>query len=219
MSPNAKIRTNVSSITHIPAPFLDAHKFKTFDPGSNAVANTDAGGALGDNAKSSKRFLGQSTPEFFTSSGGNQSEEGSDERKLFAALTDAKIFTSTVAMHLDSTWRKKLFRQLDSLHDIEEWEEGEEAVRLDSFKTFLRSYLAISPKKNPGFALTREGLLIATWTEGQDRLTLEFGADDAVRWSLSCELDGSKERVAGDTWAKRLEAVLAAYQPDRWFKR
>ena len=35
--------------------------------------------------------------------------------QLFNALAQVKIFTSQVAMHLDTEWRHKLFRQLELL--------------------------------------------------------------------------------------------------------
>src|SRR5271169_5166963 len=64
------------------------------------------------------------------------------EARLFDALAAVKILTAQVAMHLDGEWRRKLFGQLDSLHDPEEWESGDEPVNQSSFATFFKAILS-----------------------------------------------------------------------------
>ena len=119
--------------------------------------------------------------------------------QLFDALAQVKIFTSQVAMHLDTEWRDKLFHQLDSLHEIDEWEPGDEPIQRDSFATFLRAMLNIKPKRRPGLGLSHAGHLVASWKTGNDHLTVEFLAHDRVRWVLSRYIeDNVPERFAGD---------------------
>src|SRR5271167_4758526 len=67
------------------------------------------------------------------------SGEKATQEDLFDALAGVKILTSQVAMHLDGEWRTKLFRQLDSLHDPAEWEEGDQPIQQASFATFLKA--------------------------------------------------------------------------------
>jgi hypothetical protein len=140
------------------------------------------------------------------------------QERLFDALAAVKIMTSQVAMHMDGEWRGRLFRQLDSLHDPAEWEEGDQPVQQSSFSTFLKAMLSIKPKRRPGLGLSHAGHLIAAWTTGRDRLTIEFLPNDHIRWVLSRHYDGDTERFAGDTRVDRLAEGLASYHPEHWFE-
>ncbi len=137
--------------------------------------------------------------------------------QLFDALAQAKILASQVAMHLGTAWRHKLFQQLDSLHDIAEWEAGDEPLLRESFATFLRAILSINPKRRPGLGLSQAGHLVAAWMTNGDRLTIEFLAHDRVRWVLSRCRHDVPERFAAETRVDLLAESLAAYNPDYWF--
>jgi hypothetical protein len=141
----------------------------------------------------------------------------STAERLDAALASAKVMTSNVVMHLDREWRDRLFAQLDDLLDIEDWHEDDEPLLDESFRTFLRLILYQQPKRRPGLGLSHRGHLIAAWTTGADRLTLECAPDDMIRWVLSCEINGERERAAGETHVSRLPEILRSYGPDRWF--
>jgi hypothetical protein len=137
--------------------------------------------------------------------------------RLFDALAAAKVLTSRVAMHLTLEWRDKLFRQLDSLHDPAEWEEGDLPVHQASFMTFLKAMLTINPARRPGLGLSHVGNLIAAWTTGKDRLTIEFMPHDRIRWVLSLHYDDGPVRYAGDAPVGRLNEGLAKHNPEHWF--
>lgn len=137
--------------------------------------------------------------------------------RLFDALAAAKVLTSRVAMHLTLEWRDKLFRQLDSLHDPAEWEEGDLPVHQASFMTFLKAMLTINPERRPGLGLSHAGNLIAAWTTGKDRLTIEFMLHDRVRWVISLHYDDGPVRYAGDVPVSRLNEGLAKHNPEHWF--
>lgn len=139
-----------------------------------------------------------------------------DER-LFDALANVKILTAHVAMHLDREWREGLFRQMDSLHDPVEWEGGDEPVQQASFATFLKAILSLKPERRPGLGLSHSGYLIAAWTTGRDRLTIEFLPNDRVRWVLSESRDEETDRFAGQTPVGRLAEGLRPHTPERWF--
>lgn len=141
------------------------------------------------------------------------------EERLYDALAAFKVRTSSVAMHMDTDWRDKLFGQLDSLLDAEEWDAEDLPPDLHSFGTFLRMLLNMRPERRPGLAASSDGHLIATWTVGKDRLTVECLPNDEVRWLLSRCLDGETERAAGLTVIARLPEVLAPYNPAKWFTR
>ena len=144
-------------------------------------------------------------------------KSSSTAEQLHDALAKAKVFTSRVVMHLQGDWRERLFAQLDDLMDAEDWHEDDTPLKVSSFQTFLRMTIHQSLERRPGFGLSYYGNLIASWTTGKDRLTMEFLVDDTVKWVLACEVDGEVERAAGVTPVRRLPIVLGPYGPDRWF--
>ena len=139
------------------------------------------------------------------------------EAELFDTLAKFKIRTSQVAMHLERDWRSKLFGQLDSLLDKDSWEPLDKPPRLPSFATFLRMLIFLRPQRRPGLGATTSGELIATWSAGSDRLTIECLPEDLVRWTVSVTINGDRERAAGLTPVARLKDVLAPYETARWF--
>lgn len=139
------------------------------------------------------------------------------EEKLFDATASVKILASKVAMHLDRDRRNKLFSQIDSLHDIAEWDEEDMPIKDSSFETFLKAILLISPKQHPGLGLSHKGNLIATWGNNQDRLITEFLPKGLVRFVLSRTVDSEIERATGETNISRLYECLVPYQPNHWF--
>lgn len=139
------------------------------------------------------------------------------EERLFDATCSVKMLTAQVAMYLDNKWRDKLFSQIDSLHDLDEWDADDKPVKKSSFATFLKAILQIKPQRHPGLGLTYEGYLIAAWTKGQDRLTTEFLPRDRVRWVLARNINGEAEDATGETSVSRLYECLIPYCPDNWF--
>lgn len=140
------------------------------------------------------------------------------EEQLYDALASFKIRTATVAMHLDRDWRARLFRQLDSLMDGNSWEADDLPPKLASFSTFLRLLTLLRPTKRPGLGATHDGNLIATWSSGPDRLTIECLPNDSARWHLSVLIEDEVERAAAITPLPRLTEVLKPYRPARWFE-
>lgn len=143
----------------------------------------------------------------------------STEERLYSAKASAKIFTSQVAMRIPDMLRKQLYRQLDSVLDIEEWIEGDEPLTVGSYKTFLRLMLLMKPSVRPGLGLTSDGNLLAMWQAGEARLTIYCFADDALRYVLSHVVDGRRETHAGDASIGRLAHVISPFQPEQWFGR
>lgn len=141
----------------------------------------------------------------------------SPEEQLYDTLAAFKVRTATVAMHLDREWRSKLFSQLDSLLTLEDWPAEDPPPSIDSYSTFLRMLILLQPRRRPGLGATMDGHLIATWTTGNDRLTIECLPKDIARWHLTATIEGERERAAAETPLQRLTAVLAPYCPRRWF--
>lgn len=139
-----------------------------------------------------------------------------DER-LYDALAAFKTRTALVAMHLDRDWRSRLFAQLDSLLAVEDWQTDDLPPSLESFSTFLRLLLLLRVQRRPGLGATHDGLLIASWTTGEDRLTIDCLPKDMARWHLAVTIQGERERAAAITPLARLREVLQPYGPQRWF--
>lgn len=148
---------------------------------------------------------------------GSQVHERSLEEKLFDATAGVKVMTSQVAMYLDSQWRSKLFNQIDSLHDVDEWEQGDEPLQRESFATFLKAICELKPKKRPGLGLTPSGQLITAWTAGSSRLTIEFLGNNRVKWVISRMVDDEIENYVGDTTVNRLAVGLKPHHTEEWF--
>jgi hypothetical protein len=138
--------------------------------------------------------------------------------RLYDALATFKLKTATLAAaHFDRDERSRLFKQLDSLLDVESWDSADTVTTEASFTTLLRMVLFLGGRR-PALGVTAIGNFIATWTEGDDRLTIECKPQDHVRWVLLQNLDGQRETAAGETTTKRLPEVLRPYDPfARWF--
>ena len=130
----------------------------------------------------------------------------------------AMKLSASVAMHLNRARHDKLFRQLDSLHDLAEWEEGDEPLQRSSFGTFLKAMLTVNPQRQPGLGLSQAGHLIGAWTIDRDRLTIEFLPNDWVKWVLARYKDDDEpRRFAGQTPVSELAEGLAPHRPEHWF--
>jgi hypothetical protein len=139
------------------------------------------------------------------------------EERLGNARALCKRKTAEVAMYLSDEFRKGFFLQLDNLMDVENWEEDDLPITEVSFTTLLRMLILIKPSIRPGLGATSKGNIIAAWTKGKDRLTVECLPNDRVRWVLSRQLNGTSESAAGEMLSTRLLAALAPYNPNNWF--
>jgi len=145
-------------------------------------------------------------------------EERPLAERMFDALAVFKLKTAVLAAaHFNRDERARLFKQLDSLFDPESWDSDDVVTTETSFTTLLRMVLFLGGRR-PGLGVTASGNFIATWTEGDDRLTIECKPQDCVRWVLVQNLDGQRESAAGETTVKRLPEVIRPYAPSkRWF--
>jgi hypothetical protein len=199
---------------------MDAIQIQKLRPDAGAIGRTSVSfpstgtSTISQFIKQKLDDLAAPTPSF---SGVRIAAQGLDEQ-LYDALAAFKIRTAAVAMHLDRDWRAKLFGQLDSLLALADWEVDDAPPTIDSYSTFLRMLTMLRPQRRPGLGATADGRLIATWTIGDDRLTIECLPKDVVRWHLSVTIDGERERASAETPLPRLAAVLRPYDPGRWFQ-
>ncbi|NOU20623.1 MAG: hypothetical protein HOO93_02340 [Methyloglobulus sp.] len=139
------------------------------------------------------------------------------EDKLYESRAYCKIEISKVAMYLPNEWRTHFFKQLDNLMDAVNWEADDPPITGASFNTFLRMLLELWPVKHPGLGVSNDGNIIAAWTTGRDRLTIECFPNDKVRWVVSRYLEDERESAAVITQVSRLIATLQPYSPSDWF--
>ena len=137
--------------------------------------------------------------------------------RLFNLTGDLKILVSTVSMHLPDEWRKLLFRKLDQLNDPDNWDQSDTLVEPASFLTFLRLVLQVGLIHRTSLGVSSDGHLLAGWRRDKDSLTLEFAANDEIRWTMVQRINGKVESAAGRTNVSRLSTVLAPYAPEVWF--
>ncbi len=139
------------------------------------------------------------------------------EEQLFDALAYCKIDTRRFAMLFDKEWHTKLFRQLDLLMDIEEWDARDEPVSRASFRTLLRLLMTFRDKRRPGLGIANNGNIVATWSAGRgDRVSIECMPNDRVRWVLTRPLEENTETVVGLTNLSEIRRSLAPYDPEHW---
>jgi hypothetical protein len=139
------------------------------------------------------------------------------EEKLFDATANAKIWTSRVAVHLGKEARDRFFRQLDWLHDPEEWSGNDQPVNIESYKGLIRAVLHYKINERPALALMPNGNLLAIWQEGKMKVSVEFLLNDRVRWFAQHEIESDIERASGLCHLTRIREVLAPYSGERWF--
>lgn len=147
------------------------------------------------------------------------SQTGSElEGALRTSSSSFKVLVSRVSMHLGLPWLEKLFSQIDSLLDIEEWDERDPVPAQETARTFIRMLLILKVSRKPGLGVSNSGNLVAAWTSGPNRLTVECLPDDKVRWIVSRAIGDEIERAAGSGRIDRLRDVLQPYDPAVWFE-
>jgi hypothetical protein len=185
--------------------------------GAGALAGKISFGEIGTSATSARPEPADATA-LSSSPSLKSSNPPSIEEQLFSSRAEAKILASRVAMYMKTEWRRKLYAQLDSLLDIDEWMEGETALAGDSFATFLRLMLLLRPAKRPGFGLSDAGNLLAMWGDGESRLSIECRTDDQVRFIASRPIRDERETAAIDTTLDRVPELAAAFGLERLYQ-
>lgn len=144
-------------------------------------------------------------------------EEDGLKAKLYESRAAFKIYASQVSMHLGREWLHKLFSQIDSLLDVDEWDPRDPPPQLRTAQTFLRMLLTLKVARKPGLGVSPTGNLVAAWTVDKNRLTVECFPEDRVRWVLSRVRGDEVERAAGEGKIDRLGEFIKPYEPEIWF--
>jgi hypothetical protein len=117
------------------------------------------------------------------------------EDKLFENAADLKITLSQIVMHLEPEWRAIIFRQLDYLLDLNNWEEDSSLIRKSTFITFLRFIIYAAPARVPSIGVGYTGNLLAAWRHESQRVDVEFLQDDNASLTFARQGTHSREIV------------------------
>lgn len=139
--------------------------------------------------------------------------------QLFDARANVKILLSNVSMYFSEALREKLFRQIDLLHDFEDWEEGDTPVQTQSFCTFIRWFFMTQPQQLPNFGLSSAGHFISSWlaNDNKDSLILEFMSNDQIKWFVTKSYEEGPDQSSGLTKIFRIADILSPYHVDNWY--
>lgn len=173
----------------------------------------EAGSSLGDIKGTIASLTNSQAPSLFSSA---SSKKTLDE-EMFDAKANVKLLTSQVAMYIEDKWRNNIFSQIDSLHDLDNWDEDLLPARRQSVLTFLKTIVEIRPKIYPGLGVSPKGNLVAAWTSEHRRLTIEFMSSDRIQWIVSQKDRDDVERVAGKTSIERFFECLEPFNVGEWF--
>jgi hypothetical protein len=122
-------------------------------------------------------------PETFSTS---QIQTSSFEEKVFSSLVSLKVSVSKYAMHLSHHERHRVFQQLDSVINTDDWHEEDELPQIGAFEDFLKWMIYSKYFKWLSIGVSDEGTLLVAWRTKRVLLTANFSGKegvDSVRWT------------------------------------
>jgi hypothetical protein len=119
------------------------------------------------------------------------------EAKLFDNAAELKIALSQIVMHLSPEWRAVIFRQLDTLLDLNNWQDDSAFIRKSTFMTFLRFIVFTAPTRLPSLGVGSTGHILAAWNNGDQHIAVEFLPADKAAATFVKRGARSREAV---TW-------------------
>jgi hypothetical protein len=96
------------------------------------------------------------------------------EAKLFDNAAELKIELSKIVMHLAPEWRSVIFSQLDTLLDLNNWQDDSAFIQKSTFMTFLRFILFAAPTRLPSLGVGSTGHILAAWNNSEQHIAVEF---------------------------------------------
>lgn len=124
--------------------------------------------------------------------------------QLFDNAAELKIALSQIVMHLAPEWRTIIFRQIDTLLDLNSWEDDSEFIEKSTFTTFLRFIIFAKSTRIPSLGVDITGHLLAAWNNGNQRVIVEFFKEDqaAATFVKQGVHSGERETLA---WSGHVE--------------
>lgn len=126
---------------------------------------------------------------------------------------------SDVSMHLPSGFARGLNRQFANLMDEDAWEHTDELISLEALSAFLVTLVRTNTTKRPGIGTNGIGSVTAAWTEGQNRLTIEFlpCGRASVIVTRFLQTDEPVRSAFAPMRPDLICTMLAPFAPEVWF--
>jgi hypothetical protein len=102
---------------------------------------------------------------------------------LFNSLVALKVAISQYAMHLSSQERHRLFEELDSKINEDDWHEEDLLPRTNSFIDFLKWMIHAKYFKWTSIGVSAAGTILVAWKTTNVMLTANFEKPGSVRWT------------------------------------
>jgi hypothetical protein len=119
-------------------------------------------------------------------------EATSFEEQIFNALVSLKVAVSEYAMHLSDTERRRIFTELDSIINTEDWHEEDTLPKIEAFRDFLKWMIYSKYNKWISIGVSDEGHTQVAWKTNTVLLTAKFSGlngQEAVRWTVQIASD------------------------------
>jgi hypothetical protein len=120
------------------------------------------------------------------------------EERVFNSLVSLKVAVSQYAMHLSTDERQRLFAELDSVINTDDWHEEDKLPAIESFRDFLKWMIYSKYNKWISIGVSDDGLLQVAWKTERVLLTALFVGKEAVRWTAqTTSAKGEKGQLVG----------------------
>ncbi len=116
--------------------------------------------------------------------------------RLFDQRSELKVQISKVSMHLDETWQRGLFAQIDRLFNHRDWDDDSAEIPAAAFRTFLRFVLFSAPKVLPSLTVAPNGDPVCSWFCDERRVHIEFLRNDQSNVVISKPTERGLEAVS-----------------------
>jgi hypothetical protein len=140
-------------------------------------------------------------------------DEVSLERKLFDALVSLKVAVAHYAMHISTEHRHRIFSELDSILNVEDWHQDDQLPAVSSLVSFLKWTIFSKQPNWTSIGISDEGTILVAWRTPRVLLTANFNASDSVRWTARVESETGIEHSAGKSslqyFAKQFSFVFS----------
>jgi hypothetical protein len=112
-----------------------------------------------------------------------QSHISSFEERIFDSLVALKVAISQYAMHLATKERRRLFEELDSKINVDDWHEEDTLPVTSSFQEFLKWMIHSKHYQWTSIGVSAQGTILVAWRTPRVMLTANFDSQDSVRWT------------------------------------
>lgn len=140
-----------------------------------------------------------------------QPRASSFEEQIFDTLVSLKVAVSQYAMHLGREERTRLFEELDSKINIDDWHESDSLPTTQSFVEFLKWMIYSKHSEWTSIGVSSHGSILVAWRTQTVLLTANFEAKDTVRWTAQVKSPTGEVGYSAGKCTLRLFAEQAMF--------